>query len=222
MRRLMVVLAVLTLGVMFGSMTARAATSTVTLDPSSPITVTFTAGGGTVSFAPTSGSASGGPGLLAAAMSYSLSGGPVALTNVVNSSPFAGYTASGAPITFDLNGGALLTGTIDLVSAAEFPGSGGVSIVSTLADLNITGGTICAHIVCGDDVGNVLLNLVLPLGTFLPNTLSNTQATLVGGTGTIGSITLLGTTPEPSSMLLCGTGFLLFGTILRRRLLSRS
>jgi hypothetical protein len=29
-------------------------------------------------------------------------------------------------------------------------------------------------------------------------------------------------TPEPSSMLLYGTGFLLFGTILRRRLLSRS
>jgi hypothetical protein len=212
MRKLIIVLVVCALGVGFGSMTASAATSTVTLDPSSPITVTFGTGGSSVSFAPTSGAASG-TGLFAGTLSYGLSAGTVPLTQVFSSPPFAGYTATPeTPITFVLNsmGGPLLTGTIDLTNLTQLSST----VVSTVADLDITGGTICSHITCGDDLGSVVLNLAVP-NAFLPT--SDLSSTVLGGTGILGSFAAISATPEPSSILLFGTGLLAVGGILRRR-----
>lgn len=214
MRKLMVVLFVLALGVTFGSMTASAATSEVTLNLSVPGTVSFGAHGSSVTFSPSSGMATGGTTLLASSLDYGLSGGPVSLTNVISSSPVAFFTESGgSPITFDLNGGALLAGTIDSLTVMETGG-----LVTTIADLNITSGSICTvHLVCGTDVGQVILNLALPtVSTFLPSQPSTTSATLLGGSATIGSFSSL-VTPEPSSILLFGTGLLALGGILRRR-----
>jgi PEP-CTERM motif len=221
MRKLMFVVGVLTLGVLFSSMTATATPSTVTLDPSSPMTVTFSSGGGTVLFAPTSGPTSAGTGLLATAVSYSLAGGPVTLMNVISSAPFADYTVPTptTPLAFELNGGSLLIGTLDLVSLAEFPGLHGVSVVSILGDLDITSldGTVCTP-TCPSG-GNVLLNIVLPIGTFLP-TSAGTQGAVIGGTDSLGPLT--STTPEPGSMLLYGSGLLALGVALRRRLIGQS
>jgi hypothetical protein len=211
MRKLIIVLVVCALGVGFGSMTASAATSTVTLDPSSPITVTFGAGGSSVTFAPTSGVASG-TGLFAGTLSYGLSAGTVPLTQVFSAPPFAGYTATPeSPITFVLNsmGGPLLTGRIDLGNLTQLSST----VVSAVADLDITGGTICSHITCGIDLGSVVLNLAVP-NAFLPT--SDLSATMLGGTAVLGSFTALAT-PEPSSILLFGTGLLAVGGILRRR-----
>lgn len=221
MRKLMVVLAVLTLAVVLGSVTASAQTG-ISFSTSSTSGITFTpAGSGNLSMlVAVDGSAAGTGALLGTTGFYSLTAAiPVALLLGPSFSPFfAAYTAS-STLNFDITSGMggsgtdLLKGTLSLLSFAQ-AFSTGMTNPSGLVDITITGGTLQSFYSGSNGVSQLTIELA-GLG-FLPN-LSGPMATNLEG-GTLDALP----TPEPSSMLLYGTGFLLFGTILRRRLLSRS
>jgi hypothetical protein len=216
MRRSWVVLSVLALALLFGSMPASAQTG-ISLSPSSTSAITFTStGGGDLSLAAgVFGTAAGQGALLGNNGFYTLSGGPVALT-LVNSfgTVFADYTASGL-LNFDITtksggmGSPLLTGTLSLVDLIQ-GGSTGLTNTSAVADVTITGGSLSSDYPKASGIAQLTINLAgLP---FLP-TLSGAMSTKLG-TSSIDPLP----TPEPWSMLLYGSGLILIGFVLRRRL----
>lgn len=220
MRRLMVVLAVLTLAVALGSMTASAQTG-ISLSTSSTSGITFApAGSGDLSMlVAVDGSAAGLGALLGTTGFYSLTAAPVALMLGPSLSPvFAAYTAS-STLNFDITSGMggsgtdLLKGTLSLLSFAQ-AFSTGVTNTSGLVDITITGGTLQSFFSGNNGVSQLTIELA-GLG-FLPN-LSGPMATTLEG-GTLDALA----TPEPRSMLLYGSGLVLFGIMLRRRLLAQS
>lgn len=221
MRRLMVVLAVLTLAVALGSMTASAQTG-ISLSTSSTSGITFMpAGSGDLSMlVAVGGSAAGLGALLGTTGFYSLTAAiPVALT-LGPSSPlvFAAYTAS-STLNFDITSGMggtgtdLLKGTLALVSFAQVF-STGMTNTSGLVDITITGGTLQSFFLGNTGISQLTINLA-GLG-FLPS-LSGPKGTTLKG-GVLNALVV----PEPKSMLLWGSGLVLFGIMLRRRLLAQS
>jgi hypothetical protein len=216
MRRLWVVLSVLTLGVMFGSMTASAQTG-IALSTSSTSGITFMpTGGGDLSMAAgLFGSAAGLGGLLGTTGYYSLSGAPIALTIGPSLSPvFADYTASGT-LNFEITsmpgglGTVLLQGTLTLVDLAQ-SFSTGMTNTSGVADMTIVSGSLKGDYPGSTGISVLTINLA-GLG-FLPS-LSGPRSTKLGG-ATLDALP----TPEPWSMLLYGSGLVLIGFVLRRRL----
>ncbi len=216
MRRLWVVLSVLTLGVMFGSMTASAQTG-IALSTSSTSGITFmSTGGGDLSMAAAVfGSAAGLGGLLGTTGFYTLSGAPIALT-LGSSVPsiFADYSASGT-LNFEVTsmpgglGTPLLMGTLTLLDLVQIT-STGMTNTDGVADMTITGGTLKGDYPGSTGISQLTISLS-GLG-FLPS-FSGARSTKLGG-ATLDALP----TPEPWSMLLYGSGLVLIGFVLRRRL----
>jgi len=216
MRRPWVVLSVLALGVMFGSMPANAQTG-IALSTSSTSGITFmSTGGGNLSLAAAVfGSAAGLGGLLGQTGFYTLSGAPIKLTLGPSFSPvFAEYTASGT-LNFDITsmpgglGTDLLSGTLKLVDLIQ-GATTGMTNTSGVADMTITGGSLEGDYPGLTGISQLNINLK-GLG-FLP-TLSGAASTKLNG-ATLDALP----TPEPWSMLLYGSGLVLIGFVLRRRL----
>jgi hypothetical protein len=216
MRKLGVVFAVLVLAVTFGALTTSAQTE-IALSPSSTSGITFTAtGGGNLSLAAgVFGSAAGLGSLLGTTGFYTLSGAPIVLSLGPSFSPvFADYTASGT-LNFMITsapggmGTDLLKGTLSLVDLIQ-GGSSGMTNTSAVADLTITGGTLQSFYQGNTGIGQLTINLA-GLG-FLPGLVGGKNTKL--GSGTLDALP----TPEPWSMLLYGSGLILVGIILRRRL----
>ena len=118
------------------------------------------------------------------------------------------YTVSqSAPVAFSYtSSGGTLTGTLEFLSATDSAvDSDGVSIVSLVGTLTVTGGSLAVD---------------LPKSTTMVLQLSqyNSLASLLNGTATLttqvdeGSIT-----PEPASIFLFGSGLLALGFLLRLR-----
>ena len=220
MRKSIVALSVLALAVMLGSMTASAQTG-ISLSTSSTNGITFTpTGSGNLSMdTGVFGSAAGLGGLLGTTGFYSLTGGPVALALGPNLSPFfADYAASGT-LNFEITSGPGGTGTdllmgnlslVDLVQAF----SSGMTNTSALTDMTITGGSLNGNYPGNTGISQLTINLT-GLG-FLPG-LGSAMATSLRG-ATLDAVVV----PEPISMLLFGSGLILFGIILRRRHLEQS
>jgi hypothetical protein len=220
MRKLKVSLTVLALTVALTAVTANAQTG-IALSTSSTSGITFTpTGSGDLSMAAgVFGTAAGLGAFLGTTGYYSLSGGPVALTLVSSfMTAFANYTASGV-LNFEITSGPggtgtdLLSGTLTLVNLVQAISSG-LTNTSAVTDLTITGGTLDGSYPGLTGTSQFVLNLS-GLG-FLPDLTTGTSTTLKSG-----SLDPL-TTPEPKSMLLYGTGLVLFGIMLRRRLLTHS
>jgi hypothetical protein len=215
-RKLSVVLFVLVLAITFGSMTASGQTG-IALSTSSTSGITFTPECGTHLSMKTdvSGSAAGLGGLLGTFGYYALSGAPVVLTLGSSVSPlFADYSASGT-LNFEITsqpggmGTDLLMGTLTLVDLVQIASSG-VTNTSLGADMIISGGSLIGDYPGKTGVSQLTINLA-GLG-FLPG-LSTAMATKLGG-ATLDALP----TPEPWSMLLYGSGLVLIGFVLRRRL----
>jgi hypothetical protein len=215
MRKIGLILCALMLAATLGSVSTKAQTG-IALSTSSTSGISFTsAGGGNLSMgAAVFGSAAGLGSLLGDTGFYSLmSGSPIALTLNSSVSPiFADYSASGTLnfIVTSMKGGGttLLEGSLNLVDLAQVFGSG---MTNTLAKLNltITGGTLASAYAGNTGVGQLNINLS-GLG-FLP-TLGSGSAKLTGAT--LNALP----TPEPWSMLLFGSGLVLFGFVLRRKM----
>jgi hypothetical protein len=215
-RKLSVVLFILVLAVTFGSMNASAQTG-IALSTSSTSGITFTPECGKNLSLKTdvSGSAAGLGGLLGTFGFYALSGTPVVLTLGSSLSPlFADYSASGT-LNFEITskpggmGTDLLMGTLTMVDLVQIASSG-VTNTSVGADMTITGGSLIGDYPGKTGVSQLTINLA-GLG-FLPN-LSASMATKLGG-ATLDALP----TPEPWSMLLYGSGLLVIGFVLRRRI----
>jgi PEP-CTERM motif len=216
MRKTWLFVSILALTVTFGSMTASAQTG-IDLSTSSTAGITFTpTGSGNLSMAAAVfGSAAGLGGLLGQTGFYTLSGAPVLLTLGPSLSPiFADYTASGT-LNFmitSLAGGLgtdLLTGSLSLVNLVQVT-STGTTDTSAMLNLAITGGSLQGSYPGNTGISRLTIDLT-GLG-FLPS-LSGASATKLAG-ATLDALP----TPEPGSMLLFGSGLVLVGIILRRRL----
>jgi hypothetical protein len=216
MKRLWLVLSVLALSVTLGCLTVSAQTG-IDLSTSSTSGVTFTpTGGGNLSMAAAVfGSAAGLGSLLGTSGFYTLSGAPILLSLGPNISPiFADYTASGT-LNFEITsapggmGTDLLKGTLSLADLVQVF-STGMTNTSAVLNLAITGGSLQSFYTGNTGIGQLTIKLA-GLG-FLPN-LSGAAATKLGS-ATLDALP----TPEPWSMLLFGSGLVLFGVILRRRI----
>jgi PEP-CTERM motif len=193
-----------------------AAQSITTLGTASSTTVSFTTGVGTTGMAvvATSGPAGfpSGP-LLATTTSWSLD--PGSLTITPNLTATGTYAVSGT-LNFTLKDAAsvtVLTGTLSFPDAELSLKSSG-DLLTLNANLTILSGTICTSSpsVCGSGAQNSVQLTVLLSG-------NHAAGRFASGNVTIGNAANL-VTPEPTSMLLFGTGLLAFGGILRRKLLA--
>jgi hypothetical protein len=118
------------------------------------------------------------------------------------------YTVSqAAPVAFSYtSAGGTLTGTLQFLSATDSAvASNGVSVVSLVGTLTITGGSLAADLPKSN-------TMVLQLSQF------NSLASLINGKGTLTTQVDFGSiTPEPASIFLFGSGLLALGILLRQR-----
>ena len=161
------------------------------------------------------GTAAGLGGLLGTTGSYTLAGGPIALTLGPSvPSIFADYTASGL-INFEITskpggmGTDLLKGTLQLVDLVQVFTTG-MSNTSSVVDMTITDGTLKGDYPGLTGTSKLTIDLT-GLG-FLPDLKGSASTKL--GSATLDPLP----TPEPWSMLLYGSGLILIGFVLRRRL----
>jgi hypothetical protein len=161
-----------------------------------------------------SGTAAGLGGLLGTTGYYTVIGSvPLTLgTNFTSPFDFADYTGSG---TLDFSIGStpggtnLLDGTLSLLDFVQVS-STGMTNVTKATDITITSGSLAGDFPGSAGISQLTLNLG---GLFLPSLgMGTTVAEKLAG-GTLDALT----TPEPRSMLLFGSGLVLFGIILRRR-----
>lgn len=123
----------------------------------------------------------------------------------------SGLITQGGGAALTIGGGSLLTGSLQLVSLGQL-GYTGVYNYDLVANLTSLGGSLAQYFSNGTGVTQITIDFS-----------SNTQVvglpnlTTVTGTYSTGSLT---TTPEPSSLLLMGSGLMMFGGVLRRKLLS--
>jgi hypothetical protein len=214
MKKLICGLAIIVLALTLGSLAANAQ-STVGMIYLGSDTVSFTPDGGgvvTMTIGSTTGLAAGNN-LLSSASSFALGPGTFTLMEIGSSNT---YTSLGT-IPLELNGGALLTGVLDLVNFTQ-TGFMGTTNTSLLANLDITGGSYCPPTgtgTCG--LGSGLVNLNFLLGSSNPIALDPTNGVVTGGT-LITPPKNIAVTPEPGTMLLFGSGLFALGGLLRRRM----
>jgi hypothetical protein len=198
MRKIIVMLALLSLVVVFGVSTTSASTSTVNLSTPTTGSITFSPNGGSPELTitgPLEGTASGS-GVLAGATSFTLSGGPLVFTlsGVPND-----YATLGS-LSFELNGGALLTGTLSNLTLDQIG-----KMLFLAGNLTVTSGA------SGAGEGQVGIIIDFPSGTPLSH-LTSVEAGLFSAGEGVDSVT-----PEPSTMLLFGSGLLVFAGFARRK-----
>jgi hypothetical protein len=218
MRKLLVGLSVLTLAVGFSSLTARASTTGFVLGGGTSGGITFTpTGGGNQSMSlpgTNTGIATGKGSLVGTNGFYFLDGGPVALKNIAadNVPPFLAFFTASGTLNFEIDsnstdtGTDILLGTLTLVNLTQFGGSGATDIFATV-DMHITAGT--AQPTFGTlGIARFIIDLT---GTgYLPTASGPTTATFESGSFDVA--------PEPTSMLLFGSGLLAITIMLRRQL----
>ncbi|MGA7061880.1 MAG: PEP-CTERM sorting domain-containing protein [Candidatus Acidiferrales bacterium] len=197
MRKAVFFFAVMMLAVALSAMTVSASDSGVTL--SAPTTGTITFSGGSTSLTmtvagPLNGLALSGTGSFAGATSFTLSGSPLAFTGV-SGSP-GDFTSTGT-LSFALNGGALLTGTLS-----------NITLTTLKQDPNMV-------ILSGDLSGHGQVTLIIDVDTPLSGLMGSELGTLSAGEAFSTTVT-----PEPGTMLLFGSGLLLVAGVLRRRLIA--
>jgi PEP-CTERM motif len=205
----MVVLAAMTLGatttkaqtqIALGTSTSGTITFSSSGSPASTVNVAFDDVGGAASTVPDSG-----------LYTYTIAGG--GLVNVTLTSAGAGYyTASNTSVPISiLGGGGTLTGTLTLVDLLQLSSNGYVNIDPSVdANLVVTGATgVLAPYLSAGSGG---LTITLNLGSTTAINLLNGSETVKVSNGNIMP------SPEPSSMLLFGSGLLVFAGILRRQL----
>ncbi|MGA8984530.1 MAG: PEP-CTERM sorting domain-containing protein [Candidatus Acidiferrales bacterium] len=197
MRKAVFFFAVMMLAVALSAMTVSASDSGVTL--SAPTTGTITFSGDSTSLTmtvagPLNGLALSGTGSFAGATSFTLSGSPLAFTGV-SGSP-GDFTSTGT-LSFALNGGALLTGTLS-----------NITLTTLKQDPNMV-------ILSGDLSGHGQVTLIIDVDTPLSGLMGSELGTLSAGEAFSTTVT-----PEPGTMLLFGSGLLLVAGVLRRRLIA--
>jgi len=210
MRKTLLGFVALALCVAFSGVSAHAQTAVDLFIGPGAVTFTTTAEGSaaTASFSGTGFALSGSP---FGTYNYSLTGSPVTLTQTTPGN----FTASSTPLTLTLTGTGFTTGslvaTVDLTS---FKQSGGVGIFnnSFIANVTVTSASGSLAGYSGVD-GKLILTLILQNGTSIDDLGMGNSSGIFGGTG------FMLPTPEPSSLLLFGTGLLALGGGLRRRLL---
>ena len=209
MRKQLLGFVVLALGLVFCSVTAHAQTTVDLFLGSGAITFTTTVNGSTATAA-VSASGSALSLLPGGTYDYTLSGGPVTLTQT---SP-GNYSASSTPLTLTLSGTGVttgaLTGTVDLVSFQQATTVGTFNN-AFVANVTVTSATGSLGEFSGNP-GSLLLTFVLPNNMQIDDLGNGNSTKIVGGVG------FMGASPEPASMLLFGSGLLALGGVLRRRL----
>ncbi|MGA8035520.1 MAG: PEP-CTERM sorting domain-containing protein [Candidatus Acidiferrales bacterium] len=195
MRKAIVALAFLAVALLIHPAAAHASGSTVNLLTPTTGTITFTPGAGTTDMTVTgiTGTAIG-TGSLSGGTSYSLSG-----NLVFTATGPQDYAATGT-LSFTVNGGSLLTGTLSGVTAEQV----GKLLILT-GNLSVSSGT------SGITGGQVALVIDLPSATPLSGLTGAEMASLSVGEG-VGSVT-----PEPGTMVLFGSGILVFAGLVRRK-----
>jgi PEP-CTERM motif len=197
MRRVVFISVILTLAVTFDSMTVRASNSSVTLSAPTTGNITFSGNNGSPIMTitgPLNGMALSGTGALASATSFTLAGGSIVFTKEPGDSD--GYASTGT-LTFMLNNGTLLTGTLTNITLDQqgkmvvLAGTLNGEQVSMIIDLQF---------------GTPLSKLKGPHSTELGAFMAGEAESSV--------------TPEPGTMLLFGSGLLLVAGVLRRKLIA--
>ena len=195
MRKAVSLFAVMILAVALSAMTVSASDSGVTLSAPTTGSITFSGDSSSLTMTvagPLNGLALSGTGSFAGATSFTLSGSPLAFTGI-SGSP-GDFTSTGT-LTFALNGGALLTGTLS-----------NITLTTLKQDPNMV-------ILSGDLSGHGQVTLIIDVDTPLAGLKGTELGTLSAGEA------FATVTPEPGTMLLFGSGLLLVAGVLRRRLI---
>jgi hypothetical protein len=197
MRKAIFLSAVMALAIALSAMTVSASDSGVTLSAPTTGTITFSGDSASLTMTiagPLNGVALSGTGAFAGATSFTVSGSPLAFTGV-SGSP-GDFTSSGT-LSFMLNGGTLLTGTLSNITLTTLSHEPNMVILSGSLS---TGGQV---------------TLIVDVDTPLSKLMSSELATLSAGEAFSPTVT-----PEPGTMLLFGSGLLLVAGVLRRKLIA--
>jgi PEP-CTERM motif len=197
MRNVLIISAVLILGAALGSPTARAANSTVTLSAPTTGTITFSGNSGSPIMTitgPLNGIALSGTGALASATSFTLSSGSLVFTKEPGDR--RDYASTGT-LTFMLNNGTLLTGTLSNITLDQHG-----KMVVLAGTLNGEQVSMIIDLQFGKPLSKLKGRHSTELGAFSAGEADSTV------------------TPEPGTMLLFGSGLVLVVGVLRRRLIA--
>ena len=197
MRKAIFLSAVMALAIALSAMTVSASDSGVTLSAPTTGTITFSGDSASLTMTiagPLNGVALSGTGAFAGATSFTVSGSPLAFTGV-SGSP-GDFTSSGT-LSFMLNGGTLLTGTLSNITLTTLSHEPNMVILS------------------GSLSGGGQVTLIVDVDTPLSKLMGSELATLSAGEAFSPTVT-----PEPGTMLLFGSGLLLVAGVLRRKLIA--
>jgi hypothetical protein len=197
MRKAIFLSAIMALAIALSAMTVSASDSGVTLSAPTTGTITFSGDSASLTMTiagPLNGVALSGTGAFAGATSFTVSGSPLAFTGV-SGSP-GDFTSSGT-LSFMLNGGTLLTGTLSNITLTTLSHEPNMVILS------------------GSLSGGGQVTLIVDVDTPLSKLMGSELATLSAGEAFSPTVT-----PEPGTMLLFGSGLLLVAGVLRRKLIA--
>jgi len=143
---------------------------------------------------PLTGVALSGTGAFAGATSFTLSGSPLAFTGVSGS---PGDFTSPGTLSFMLNSGTLLTGTLSNITLTTLSHEPNMVVLS------------------GSLSGGGQVTLIVDVDTPLSGLMGSELGRLSSG-----EVLSTSVTPEPGTMLLFGSGLLLVAGVLRRKLIA--